>query len=253
MPELLKLVSLFAIGILVGFINILAGGGSLLSLPLLIYFGLPTAVANGTNRIAILMQNIVGTLRFHQFEVLPWRLGIFAAATGIIGAIIGANFAVDLSDAMFKRVLAGVMVIVLIIIVLDPSKRMAAHSSKLTGMANVWFAIAFFGVGFYVGFIQAGVGFIVITVGLVAGFDLIKTNALKILLILIFTLIALSIFIWHGHVNYTYGLTMGVGNGIGAWWGSKAAVKKGHSWIRGFVIIIGALFAIKLFFDSLSS
>ncbi len=251
MPELLKLAALFVVGLAVGFINILAGGGSLLSLPVLIYFGLPTAVANGTNRIAIIMQNLTGSFRFYKFKVIPWRLAIFAAITGIIGAAIGANFAVDVPDAVFKRLLGGVMIFVLIIIALDPSKHILARSQNLQGWGKVWFALAFLGVGFWVGFIQAGVGFIVITVGLFAGFDLIKTNALKILLIFFFTIIALAIFIWHGQVDYTYGFTMGIGNSIGAWWGSKAAVKKGHRWIRGFVLLMGAIFAIKLLVDSL--
>ncbi|MCA9731541.1 sulfite exporter TauE/SafE family protein [candidate division KSB1 bacterium] len=252
MPEILKLLIFFAVGIIVGFINILAGGGSLLSLPVLIYFGLPTAVANGTNRVAIIMQNFIGVLRFHQFKVLPWRLGIYAAITGVIGATIGANIAVDVPDALFKRLLAGVMVVVLIIILIDPSKRMAGYTHQLHGWAKLWFALAFFGVGFYVGFIQAGVGFIVITVGMFAGFDLVRTNALKIFLIFIFTIMALGIFIWHGQVNYLYGFTMGLGNSLGAWWSSKAAVKKGHGWVRGFVLVMGGIFAVKLFFDSLN-
>lgn len=250
MPELAKLLILFLVGLAVGFINILAGGGSLVSLPVLIYFGLPTTVANGTNRIAIIMQNIIGSFRFHKFKVLPWRIGIFAAITGIIGAAIGAKIAIDIPDVMFKRLLAGVMVLVLIIIVIDPSKRLAGRRQNLQGWSKFWFAIAFLGVGFWVGIIQAGVGFIVITVGLFSGFDLVKTNALKILLIFFFTFIALAIFIWHGQVDYTYGLTMGFGNSIGAWWGSKAAVNKGHKWVRGFVIIMVVIFAAKLLFDS---
>jgi len=251
LPLPAQLVILFGVGALSGFINILAGGGSLLALPVLIFLGLPAAAANGTNRIAILIQNIVAVAGFHQLNVLPWRISLLAAIPAIIGAIIGANLAVDVPDALFKQILAGIMIAVLVLIGFDPSKRFRANPKPLAGARLVFFMIGYFGIGLFGGFIQAGVGFLIISLMLLSGFDLVKTNAVKVLVTLIFTVAALIVFILHGEVNYLLGIGLGLGSAAGGWLGTRFAVKKGHDWIRVFVIMMVIIFAGKLLWDSL--
>lgn len=250
MPLYAQLLLLFLIGIFTGFINILAGGGSLLSLPLLLFLGLPAALANGTNRVAILIQNFAGVAGFHQQRVFPWRVGLLAAAPALIGTFIGASFAVDISDLLFKRLLALIMVAVLGIVILDPASRIRRRHGQMSPARRAAFVIGFFLVGLYGGFIQAGVGFIIITLMALAGFDMVQTNAVKVFVVFIFTVAALGVFIAHGQVNYLLGFALGAGNALGAYVATHVAVRKGHNWVRGFVVVLVIIFAVKLLLDS---
>lgn len=245
-----QLILLFVVGLLCGFINILAGGGSLLTLPVLIFLGLPAAVANGTNRIAILIQNVVAIAGFKKLNVFSWRVSVLAALPAIAGAILGANLAVDIPDEAFKRALAVVMIGVLILIIYDPSKRMRAHTGPMTLRKQIFFGLGFFAVGVFGGFIQAGVGFLIIVLMLLAGYDLVVANAVKVLIVFIFTIAALAVFIWHDQVNFLFGTALGLGSACGGWLGAHVAVKKGHEWVRIFVSIVVVLFALQLLLDS---
>ncbi|MGH7600395.1 MAG: sulfite exporter TauE/SafE family protein [bacterium] len=248
-----QLAILFVAGAISGFINILAGGGSLLTLPILIFLGLPAATANGTNRISILIQSLAGVAGFHQLNVFPWRAGLLAAIPALIGAIIGANLAIDISDTLFKQILAGLMIAMLVLIIFDPNRRLRENRRPITGMRRLWFALGFFGVGLFGGFIQAGVGFLIITLMLLAGFDLVATNAVKVLVTTIFTIAALAVFVLYGEVDYLLGTSLGLGSAAGAWLGTRFAVRKGHVWIRAFVIVMVLIFSAKLLVDSLLS
>ncbi len=248
-----QLAILFVAGAISGFINILAGGGSLLTLPILIFLGLPAATANGTNRIAILIQSLAGVAGFHQLNVFPWRAGLLAAIPALVGAIIGANLAIDISDTLFKQILAGLMIAMLVLIIFDPNRRLRENRRPITGMRRLWFALGFFGVGLFGGFIQAGVGFLIITLMLLAGFDLVATNAVKVLVTTIFTIAALAVFVLYGEVDYLLGTSLGLGSAAGAWLGTRFAVRKGHVWIRAFVIVMVLIFSAKLLVDSLLS
>lgn len=246
----LQLALLFLVGVISGFINILAGGGSLLALPVLIFLGLPATVANGTNRVAILIQNVAAIAGFHQHKVFPWRLSLLAAIPATIGAVIGANWALAIPEARFKQILAGVMIAVLILTLVDPAKRWRAAPQALTGFRLVIFLLGFFGAGVFGGFIQAGVGFIIISVMLVTGFDLVATNAVKVLVTFIFTVAALMVFVAHAQVDYLLGVVLGLGSAAGGWIGTHVSVKKGHNWIRVFVMVMVVVFAAKLLWDS---
>lgn len=241
---------LLAVGLASGFINTLAGGGSLLTLPVLIFLGLPGTVANGTNRIALLIQNIGAMIGFRHHKVFPLRAAVLAAIPYIAGTIFGALLAVDIPDRQFKPILAAIIVGVMIVIVLDPVKRVRPPQGSLSLRRKVILSGGFFLIGIYGGFIQAGAGFVIITLMLLAGFDLIQTNAVKIMIVAFSTCIALAIFIAHDQVDYLYGLVLGVGSAIGGWAATFVAVKKGHAWIRGFVLLMAVIFAIKLTFDS---
>lgn len=246
----LQLALLFGAGFIAGFINILAGGGSLLTLPILIFLGLPAAVANGTNRVAILIQNLAAIAAFHQHKVFPWRLSLLAAIPATLGAIIGATLALNISDALFKQILAGVMIAVLILTIVDPTKYLQAAPQSLTGLRLALFLLGFFGIGVFGGFIQAGVGFIIISVMLLTGFNLVATNAVKVLVTFIFTIAALIVFVVHGQVDYLFGASLGLGSAAGGLLSTRLAVKKGHQWIRAFVVVMVIIFSAKLLLDS---
>ena len=239
-----------AVGIVAGIINTLAAGGSLLTLPVLMALGLPPNMANGTNRIAILLQNVVGVRQFHKEKVMDFpsgfKLGIPAAA----GAIAGAFIAVNLNDEVMKLAIAGVMILVFFLILLKPNRWINSHETHPP--IPYWVqVIVFFFVGVYGGFIQAGVGFFLLTsLVLGSGFELVKANALKLLIILLYTPLALLIFFMNGDVNLWIGLVLAVGNMTGAWIGTKIAVKWGAVLIRYFVLVAILFASTKLILDA---
>ena len=247
-PYFWQLPLLFVVGIVAGILNILAGGGSLLTLPLLIFMGLPSAVANGTNRIAIFCQNIFAIRGFSKRGVMPLQLALLCTPPALLGSWIGANLAIDLDDQVFKRVLALIMIGVLIFTAIDPMKRFRQEDIQFGLWRKVLIVISFFGVGIYGGFVQAGVGFLVITALLIHGLDLVRINAIKVFVIFAYTFIALGVFIYHGQVDYSLGFALAAGTSIGGMIGPKLAVDKGHDWIKKVVSVTVLVFALKLLF-----
>jgi len=247
-PLFWQLPLLFVVGIVAGILNVLAGGGSLLTLPLLIFMGLPSAVANGTNRIAIFCQNIFAIRGFRSRGVLPLQLALLCTPPALLGSWWGANMAISLDDLMFKRILALIMLGVLIFTALDPMKRFRQQDVEFGLWRKVILAVSFFGVGVYGGFVQAGVGFIVITALLAHGLDLVRINAIKVFVIFCYTFVALGVFIYHGQINYLLGFSLAAGNSIGGMLGPRLAVAKGHDWIKKVVTLTVAVFALKLLF-----
>lgn len=240
-----------AVGIVAGIINTLAAGGSLLTLPVLMALGLPPNMANGTNRIAIFLQNVVGVRQFHKEKVMDFPSGFRVGIPAAAGAIAGAFIAVNLNDEAMKLAIAGVMILVFFLILLKPNRWINSHEEHPP--IPYWVQVlVFFMVGIYGGFIQAGVGFFLLTsLVLGSGFELVKANALKLFVILLYTPLALLIFFLHGDVNLWVGLVLAVGNMTGAWIGTKIAVKWGAVFIRYFVLVAILIASTKLILDAL--
>jgi hypothetical protein len=239
---------IFTAGILAGFINTLAGGGSLLTLPILIFLGLPTAVANGTNRIAIVAQCAFAVAGFKKKGVSNFKLSLLLSTPAIIGAIIGAYFAVDISDVLFRRVLAVIMLLVLGLILWNPRQDSSGSSNSLGRRQLITAMTALFFIGIYGGFIQVGVGFIIITaLTTITKFNLVVTNSHKVFIAGIYTIFALIVFAFNGKVCWEIGLCLAAGMGLGGWIGSHWAVKKGERWIRVVLTICVIAMVIKLF------
>ncbi|MGE4544108.1 MAG: sulfite exporter TauE/SafE family protein [Pedobacter sp.] len=245
-PSWPHMLLLALVGVMAGVLNVLAGGGSLLTLPLLIFMGLPAATANGTNRIAILVQNLFAITGFHRLGVLSWRLALLCAAPAVLGSYFGARLAVQIDDALFQKLLAGIMLGVLALTLWDPAKRLQGRALQLSAGKIVVLLASFFSIGVYGGFVQAGVGFLIIAGLLFQGLDLVQTNAIKVTVVFFFTLIALGVFIRHGQVNYQLGLSLAAGNAAGGWLAAHLAVKKGHAWMKRVVSLAVAVFAVKL-------
>lgn len=245
-PYLWQVPLLALVGILAGFLNVLAGGGSLLTLPLLIFLGLPSAVANGTNRIAIFCQSIFAISGFRQQGVFPLKLALLCSAPALLGSFVGANLAVSMDDALFRRVLAIIMVGVLIFTLVDPMRRCQVEFQQLSPWRLLLLMGSFFVIGVYGGFVQAGVGFLIISGLLIHGLDLVRINAVKVFVIFAFTLVALSVFIVHQQVDYVLGLALAAGNSLGGYVATHVAVKKGHAWIKKVVTFTVLAFALKL-------
>jgi len=236
-----------AAGFACGFINTLAGSGSLISLPLLIFLGLPANIANGTNRVAILLQTVVAVSAFRKEKKLDLSKGLTLAAPAVIGAVVGAQIAVNLDEQMMRHAIGILMVVMFVVILIRPKRWLVGHPDLMTQRPGIIQLAIFFGIGVYGGFIQAGVG-IFLLAGLVlgAGYELVRANGIKNLIIMLFTIFALAVFVYNGQVRLEIGLILAVGNMLGAWVATKMAVERGASFVRYILIAVVIVSALAL-------
>jgi uncharacterized membrane protein YfcA len=225
-------------GFVAGFINTLAGSGSLLTLPILILLGLPANVANGTNRVGVLLQNVVAVATFRKRGALPlegsWKLIVPSVA----GAIIGAQLAVDLDEQLLRRTIGVLMIVLIVMMLLKPERWIAAHVAPREPRLLVEVPL-FFAIGVYGGFIQVSVGLFLLA-GLVlgAGYNIVGANAVKNLIVLVFTAAALVVFVVNDQVDWMLGLLLGAGQAVGAWAAAYFAVERGAQFVRWSVVVI---------------
>jgi len=247
--EIYQAFILIFVGAIAGFVNTIAGGGSLLTLPVMIFMGLPPAVANGSNRIALVVQNIFATAGFRSKGVTVWPYNLYLSISALIGAVIGAQISVDISGILFNRILSVVMLMVIAITIFNPLKNKKLVAERLDKKYQIWGVILFFFVGIYGGFIQAGVGFIIIAVlSLVNHMNLIRINSAKVYIILIYTVFAITIFVINGKINWLWGFTLAIGNSAGGWVGSRWQVEKGEKWVKRILLVMVIAMSIKLWF-----
>lgn len=245
-----NIILIFLTGIVAGFLNTLGGGGSLLTLPMFIFLGLPAAVANGSNRIALTVQNTIAVLNFKRKGYFDLKLSLLLGIPAVIGSIVGANLAISVPDEIFNKILAVVMLIVLFLIIRKPVQKNSDEESinaNLDSSRYVPAALTFFCIGIYGGFVQAGVGFIIIAaLSVLSDMSLVKINSIKVFVVLFYMLSALVVFIWNGKINWMLGFTLACGNGLGGWLGSSFAVAKGDKWIRPILITVVSIMSLKL-------
>ena len=249
MENIYQAIVLIVIGFLAGVINTLAGGGSLFTLPVLIFLGLPPNIANGTNRIAIVLQSLTGTLGYKSKGVSSFPFNIYLGISASIGALIGAQIAIDLDGKLFNKILAIIMILVGVMMLIKNKKGALNMPERLTGKYLVFGCIGFFFVGIYGGFINAGIGIVImIFLNRVHHMSLIKTNATKTAVVFIYSSLALGLFAFNESVNWKMGLIMAFGTSLGAWWTSRWSVKKGDKVIRVAMLFTIIIMAVKLWF-----
>ena len=246
--DLWQLILLALIGCLTGFINVMAGGGSLLTMPVMVLMGMPGPVANGTNRVAILAQNITAVTGFFRQGFSDFKLSLSLSLCALPGALIGAYFGTKLQGLWFNRVLAGVMITVMVLMSVKKHKPGSVTTTgppeqKRLITAHILMAVA----GFYGGFIQAGVGFILMAIlHRVLGLDLVRVNMHKVFIVGTYTIFALAVFAVRGNVAPMPGISLAAGNAAGGWIGAHIAVKKGERLIRIIFNTALIILAIKL-------
>ncbi|CAM1344310.1 sulfite exporter TauE/SafE family protein [Tenacibaculum amylolyticum] len=242
---------LILVGLIAGVINTIAGGGSLLTLPMLIFMGLPSNIANGTNRIAILIQNIFSIAGFKSKGVSAYPFSLYIGIAALLGSLVGARIAVDIKGETFNRILAIVMVVVVVLMVLKPKTSLKEVEEQLTGK-YLWLSlIIFFFIGIYGGFIQAGTGlFMLLAMSSINHFSLVKANAAKVMVAFIYTIGAVVVFALNDKISWKHGLILAIGNSTGAWFASRWSVNKGDNLVKIFLAIMVIFMAIKLWFFS---
>lgn len=238
--SILNIFLLILAGLFAGFINTLAGSGSLITLPLLMFLGLSPHQANATNRIAIFFQNLVAVRNFKKQKSLDLKSNLYLVVPAVIGSLIGATIAVNINEQVLNYFIGSLLFVMFFVILFKPDKWVKEQAGQIEGKPPFWQMVIFFFIGIYGGFIQAGVGFFLLA-GLVlgVGYNLIQANAVKVFIVLCYTGLALGIFIWAGQINYLYGFILAIGNASGAFIASKYAKQIGIKPIR--YILLGAV------------
>lgn len=233
--DLLHFLLLVASGIAAGFVNTMAGGGSVFTVPALMLLGMPADVANGTNRIGVLMQSVAGVRGFRKYDKLDQSALLPILLPTVTGSLLGSLVASYLPPDILKPVLLGTMLAMTLLVVLRPSTFPTTAEQPFTisekPAASVWLFVA----GIYGGFVQAGVGFILLTaLAGVLRYDLVRANALKMACTLVFSAVALTVFVVRDQVLWIPGLIVGVATIIGVQLSVKFAIgaqQKTLKWI----------------------
>ncbi len=235
----IEIIILVVAGVLVGFINTLAGGGSIVSLSVLMMLGLPAPIANATNRIGILFQTLTATTSFRQQKVLDLKKAGKLAFPAILGSLAGAWIAVDINEEILEKAIGVIMLFMLVFIFYKPQKYIYGRKDVQEKPLTWIHFVIFFFIGIYGGFIHMGVGYFLLAAIVVgAGFDLVKANAIKVFIVLAYIPFTIFVFIGFDQINWGYGLTLAVGNFVGAFVASRLAVTKGVDFVKWVIVIV---------------
>lgn len=239
--------AVIAAGLFAGFVNTLAGSGSLITLPLLMFLGLPANIANGTNRIGVLVQSAISSWSFRQQKLFSFRETVWMAIPAVAGSIAGSLIAVRINERIMELLIAGLLIFMFFVILYKPEKWLREQAVAISSRQRWLVSVLLFFIGIYGGFIQAGVGiFLLSTLVLGAGLGLTKANAHKVLIVTALTGVALVIFILSGQVRFMYGIILAIGQGAGGWIASRVAVSWGPKVVRIILLVTVMASALKL-------
>lgn len=219
----------------------MAGGGSMLTIPLLVLAGVPGVAANGSNRVGIVTSNITALLSFRNEGVRSNRSLLPIIGPAIIGSLVGAYGISSLTDDSFERIFGLLMIPLILLTIRKPKVKLDAEPWPQAMTLGVFFVI-----GIYAGAIQAGVGLVLLAALSRSGLDLVSANMVKVIFTLCATLIALPVFIIQGNVRWGPAIILAVGLGIGGWVGATFAVRGGEKWIRAVMIVAALALAANL-------
>ena len=223
-------------GIIVGIVNTLAGGGSVITMTMFMALGLPINVANGSNRIAVLFQNLTATVTFLRKRMLNIRHGLLLSVPVITGNIAGSLVATHINDTVFKICFGVILLVILLYIIFDNRiKIREGHNIDIKPLHYLWFLL----IGFYGGYIYVGIGYLILAITLWSmRMDIVAANVIKNFVIFVATPFSLAVFMLNGQVDYMFGLLHGAGNIIGSFLASHYMVGWGKGFIKTFIAVL---------------
>lgn len=218
-------------GLAAGIVNTLAGGGSLLTVPLLVLLGLPGTVANGTNRVGILVQSLVAVRRFGSLGIFAWRNAVPVLVPVAAGSLLGALAISQVADTTFERLFGFVMLLLLV-----PTVRGMAGTRRPAQPVAPWSPLArtgvYFAIGLYGGALQAGTGIPLLFAISRSGFGLVEANAIKLAVMVALTAAAVPVFLWQDQIAWLPAIVLATGFSLGGALGAQVAVAGGDRVIR---------------------
>ncbi len=238
------------IGLITGAINTLAGSGSFITLPILIFFGLDPTLANGTNRVGVLSQSAIGAFSLQKHAKLDLSHAIWLLVPAVLGAVVGAQIAVDIDEEAMNTAIGVLMVIMLGVVLLKP-KQWLREKTENTGQHKSPLLLGtFFLIGVYGGFIQAGVGvFMLIALVVMGKYTINHSNTIKLIVTLALTVPALVIFAYNGEIHWYVGIVLAISQSAGAIGAAYFAsqYRGANMWVRRLLILILIVVIIRFF------
>jgi uncharacterized membrane protein YfcA len=243
-----EIMLLLSAGFFVGFFNTLAGGATVVSIGVMMFLGLPASVANGTHRIAAAFQTATSVAYYGRKKVLDYPAGIRFGIPMTLGSIIGALIAVRLKDPAIERIIGLAMLLMLVFLFVNPKKWLEGNPDLRRKRAGAADYLLYFALGLYGGFIYIGIGyFLLATLVVRSGFDLVKANALKSFVVALYVPFSTLIYMWMGLVDYQFALVLTIGQMTGAWMGARASLKFGTNFVRWILALFIVLTCLQLF------
>ncbi len=251
--DYIKILLFLFCGILAGIINTLAGNGTVITLPLLVFFGLEPQTANGTNRIGVIMQGFVSFFSLKSNQPYSLKKYWFLIIPCLFTASLGAYTATVINPKIFTKILVFVMLLMLYLVLQKPEKWLKEHQHVVwTRREKVYLSIAFLFMGFYGGFIQAGMGiFMLTTLVLLGNISIREANSVKSFIIVLINIPAILVFIWQGQIFWLYGLLIGLGQSLGAWLTARYIMqhKDAGLWVRRVLVLVIIVAIVKFALD----
>jgi len=234
-------------GFLSSAIDTLAGSGSAVSLPILVFLGMPANIANATNRMGLLAGSVAAILTFQRAKALDWPVGIILCAPVILGTAVGAEIASLLNAKEIGWVIFAAIAVTFIVLVSNPKQLLKEHSAEKPSV-NRWKLLVFFAIGVEAGFITIdSSAYLLFALVLLVGYNLVKANAVKSLLHFCVSLTSLLVFAGNHEVDWHRGLYLALGSVAGAWVGGLLAMRPWVKvWIFRLLLVIIAVELIKL-------
>lgn len=228
-------------GFAAGVVNTMAGGGSALTVPLLVLAGVPGNQANGSNRVGVLTSNGAAFAAFRRAGIDGLRGATPILVPTVVGSLIGSYGISQLTDETFEKVFGFLLIPIIVLTIFKPKPSIGSDPWP-TGVT----VAAFLGIGMYGGAFQAGVGLVMLAALTRAGYDLVTANSVKVMINLVVTCIALPVFVFQRQVVWLPAIVLSVGFLVGGWTGAKIAVRGGERVVRVFMVIAALVLAARL-------
>jgi uncharacterized membrane protein YfcA len=238
-----------ASGLCCGFINTIAGGGSMITIPVLMAVGIPAHEANATNRLGFLFQSVVASWQLKRKHTFEWKQGLWPSIPLMLGTVVGSFIAVQVDAAVITRWLGLMMLVIIPFLLFKPEKWLKPRQNNVNPRPSWWLNVIYLAIGVYAGFLQAGVGYFLLTAFILgAGYDLLTANSLKVFVVTFTTIAGLLVFILHSRhitIHYGVGLAQAAGQALGAYLGAHFAVRWNPRVIRWFIVVTIFVLAVK--------
>lgn len=226
-------------GFLVGLINTFAGNGTALTYSLFLAMGFDATIANGTPRLGVVMQTLSASLSFKKKKILEFKTGFIIGIPTVFGSIVGAQIAVSIDKSLLEKIIALLMILMLFFIIYKPEKWIKGKNETENKKISKIHLLVYFLIGIYGGFIHIGVGILLLfALVMISGFDIVKANALKVFIVLLYSPFSLLIFMLNNQVEYAVGLISSIGNLFGGLVAAYFAITWGGSFLKWFLISI---------------
>lgn len=251
LPPWLALLVLGLAAALSSVINAMAGGGSMLTLPILIAMGLPPGIANGTNRVAVITQGIAAVATFHGRGIRDYGVVLRLLPTMMVGAAAGTFLATRMGDELLRIVFGSTLAAWAVLLVVRPGRFL--HVPSEPRRASAWTYVLSVLIGVYGGFLQVGVGFpLLALLVLHLGHPAVSANAIKLALALGYTLVSLPMFAFAGQVAWREGLVLAAGGMLGGWAGTRLQLHGGANLVRWVVVVAVAASGVWMLHEALA-